>query len=136
MPAPSLRTPLAGSLGLSLSLFAVGCSESAPNDAPIIDFVDSPVVVSAENGAYSIPMTIGFHDNDAEVVTRVRYRIPPAIDLVVDISGPLPTRQSADVTLVIPAGTSGNGDRRQVEITIIDGRGAESLPLPRTVTFE
>lgn len=138
MPGKSLLSLLIGSLGVTLCLVAVGCSASA-NDAPIIDYVESPLVVTAENGAYQIPITIGFHDLDEEVVTRVRYRVSPSIDRIVEIPRPIPTRQSAEVTLLIPAhlcGPSAGADRSQLEITIIDGRGAESLVLPRPVTFE
>lgn len=123
-------------LGLGLGLALLGCSNDASNDAPIIDYVDAPLVVSAKGGSYAIPISIGFHDNDAEVVTRVRYRSVPSIDGFVDISTPIPTRESADVTLIIPAPAMDAGERRELEITIIDGRGAESRPLARAVTFE
>jgi len=113
---------------------AVGCAAPA-NDAPIIDYADSPLVVTAEHGSYTIPVSLGFHDNDSDVVTRVHYRLAPSIDEIIEIQKPLPTLQSADVVFVIPAPMSGGTDARQLEITIIDGRGAESLPLPCQVTF-
>jgi hypothetical protein len=133
MSRMALRTSLGGCLALTFALFAAACNDP-PNDAPIIDFVDAPLVVNAENGAYAIPMTIGFHDNNGEVVTHVRYRSLPSFDSVVEIRSPLPTRESAYVTLVIPAPAA--EERRELEITIIDGRGAESLPLPRVVTLK
>ena len=129
----ALRTTLGGGLALTFALFAAACNDQA-NDAPIIDFVDAPLSVSAENGVYAIPMTIGFHDNNGEVVTHVRYRSLPSFDSIVEIRSPLPTRESAYVTLELPA--VGAEERRQLEITIIDGRGAESLPLPRIVTLK
>jgi hypothetical protein len=130
------------SAGLALSCFvtaltalaAVGCA-SPSNDAPIIDYVDSPLVVTAEHGSYTIPVSLGFHDNDSEVVTRVHYRLPPSIDEIIEIKTPIPTSQSADVVIVIPAPMPGSSDVHQLEITIFDGRGAESLPLPREVTL-
>ena len=136
MPGLSQRIVRASALGLALSGLVGACSGGSTNNAPIIDYVESPPSVSAVNGSYEIPMTIGFHDNDQEVVTRVRYRASQGIDGVVEIKTPIPTRQSADVTLVIPAAAMAPGERRALEITIIDGRGAESRPLAQTVTFE
>jgi hypothetical protein len=134
----ALRT-LALPFALTFSVLGIACSAETPNDAPIIDFVESPLVVSAENGTYAIPITIGFHDNNGEVVTHVRYRSAyqsaPSFDAVVEIRTPLPTRESAEVTLVLPA-SAHTADRRELEITIIDGRGAESTPLPRAITLK
>lgn len=138
MPGSSPRTSLPAAMFgmLALALAAAGCTAAA-NDAPIIDYVESPLVVSARNGAYEIPISIGFHDNDQEVVTHVRYRVAPSFEAVVDIEAPISTRQSADVTLKFPA-ASCKGEQRQraLEITIIDSRGAESRVLPRSITLE
>src|SRR5688572_30638866 len=113
-----MRTVLSGFLALSFALFGAACSDGPQNDAPIIDFVDSPLVVSAENGTYAIPMTIGFHDNNGEVVTHVRYRALPAFDSIVEIHAPLPTRESAFVTLELPAldlaAGAGGEERREL----------------------
>jgi len=121
---------------LALASFTVACGVEAANDAPILDSVDSPLAVQAERGVYRIPVSIGFHDNDGEAVTHLRYRVAPAIDRVVDIPMPNPTRQTAEVTLEIPAAELGGaGGPRELEITILDGRGAESRPLPRVVAL-
>ena len=130
-----MRLPACAGLALSLCFLAIGCAAQG-NDAPILDFVDSPIVVSAGNGEYRVPITIGFHDNDSDLVTRVHYRLPPSIDEIVEITTPIPTRQTADVVLVLPSPMPGSRDPRQVEITIIDGRGAESRPLSQIVTFQ
>lgn len=126
-----------GALALTLSFFSVACTSETSNDAPILDYVDSPLVVTAENGSYAIPLTIGFHDNNGEVVTHVRARsIAPSFDEIIEIRNSLPTRETAALTLVLPASVPISEANRQLEITIIDGRGAESLPLPRTITLK
>lgn len=123
-------------LALSLASFTVACGAEAANDAPILDSVDSPLAVHAANGVYRIPVSVGFHDNDGEAVTHVRYRVAPSIDRVVEIAMPNPTRQTAEVMLEIPAAEiGGGGGARAVEITVLDGRGAESRPLPRMVAL-
>jgi len=153
---------------LAAPLAVVACGEQTANDAPIIDSVDAPLVVTAKNGSYTIPVTVLFHDNDGEAVTRLRYRLPPDIDGMIDVPEPNPTRESALVTIVIPEsalggntplstraddrGSDGRGgsaddehDRsrddarhkpRALQLTIVDGRGAESLPASSTVTLD
>jgi hypothetical protein len=116
------------------TLFAVGCSESA-NDAPILDSVNAPQVVEAKDGTYAIPMTILFHDNDHEVVTHVRYRVGSNVDAILDIPTPNPTRQSAEVTVVLPASVRNDVADHRLEISILDSRGAESHPFPTVVTL-
>lgn len=157
-------------LGLVLAapLAVVACGDQTSNDAPIIDSVEAPSVVTAKNGSYVIPVTVLFHDNDGEAVTRLRYRLPPDIDGMVDVPEPNPTRESALVYIVIPAealegnaplsaraddhaadgrgatadddkgGRAPRSDRHQprsLQLSIIDGRGAESLPTSSTVTL-
>jgi hypothetical protein len=158
----SLPTSL---VALALAALAIGCAtEVDPNDAPIIDSVDAPLQVSAKNGVYSIPVSLLFHDNDGEAVTRLRYRLPPNIDGMIDVPAPNPTKESAQVTIVIPVAALDNTDttlnargekrdgtdakrpddgqvasgrgRRALQITIVDGRGAESLPQSSTVTLD
>ena len=156
-----------------LAVVLVACGDQSSNAAPIIDSVDAPPVVAEQNGTYTIPVTMLFHDNDGEAITRVHYRLPPNIDGVVDVPVPNPDAQSAEVTIVIKAsdldGTpaenvavkqnqaddtqaaqdaakaqddrdNGRGqDRnraRALELRIVDGRGAESLPLSSTVTLD
>jgi hypothetical protein len=131
---PSAGFALSSFVTALAGLAAVGCANLA-NDPPIIDYVDSPLVVTAEHGSYTIPVSLGFHDNDTEVVTRVHYRLPPSIDEIIEIKTPIPTSQSADVVIVIPAPMADGNGAHQLEITIFDGRGAESLPLPRQVTL-
>jgi len=146
----------------------VACGEQTANDAPIIDSVEAPLVVSAKNGEYAIPVTILFHDNDGEAITRLHYRLPPDIDGIVDVPEPNPTRESAVVTIVIPAaalegntplstrvddhGSDGRGGSaegghersrddarhkpRALQLMIVDGRGAESLPTSSTVILD
>ena len=162
-------------LGIALAapLAMVACGDQTANDAPIIDSVEAPLVVSAKNGEYVIPVTVLFHDNDGEAITRLRYRLPPNIDGMVDLPEPNPTRESALVTIVIQAaalegntalstrvddlgddGKDGNDDRggsaeggrdrsrddarhkpRSLQLSIVDGRGAESSPTSSTVTL-
>jgi len=116
-------------------LGGVGCTTPSANDAPIIDSVEAPLVVSARNGTYAIPVTILFHDLDGEVVTHVRYRLDPMIDTVVDIPMPNPTRESAELTLLIPASACAGKTDHHLEIAVVDGRGAESLLTPRAITL-
>ena len=151
-------------LVLAASLAVVACGDQTANDAPIIDSVDAPLVVTERDGAYAIPVTVLFHDNDGEAITRLRYRLPPDIDGMVDVPAPNPTKESALVTIVIPAsalegntalstrvdehgnderGKSADRDRqagrrqpRSLQLTIVDGRGAESLPTTSTVTLD
>ena len=160
---------------LALSASAVACAAESPNDAPIIDSVEAPLLVSASNGTYRIPVTVLFHDLNGEAVTRVRYRLPPNIDGFVDVTSPNPTRESAQVIIVIPAAaldsdaesaadgtialrddrdgrsddkraedddkregsrSKGRVRTRALQLSIVDGRGAESLPQSRTVTLD
>jgi hypothetical protein len=159
-------------LGLAVAapLAVLACGDQTANDAPIIDSVDAPLVVSAQGGSYTIPVTVLFHDNDGEAVTRLHYKLSPSIDGMVDVPAPNPTLQSAVVTIVIPAAAieaetntalsarsddHGNDDRgasaadghdrsrddkrhqpRTLQLTIVDGRGAESLPTSSTVTLD
>lgn len=130
------RTLLISAFAAALSVSALACSTSTfPNDAPILDNVESPSVVTAENGTYRVPVTVYFHDNDGEVITHVRYRLQPTVDAVVEIARPNPTRESAEVVLAIPASACGDKDTHALEITVLDGRGAESHALPRFVTL-
>jgi hypothetical protein len=148
----------------------VACGDQSSNAAPIIDSVDAPLVVSEQNGAYAIPITVLFHDNDGEAITRIHYRLPPNVDGMIDVPVPNPNVESAQLTIVIKAsdldGTPANdvsvkgenqaadahaaqaqddrdhgrgADRnraRALELRIVDGRGAESLPLSSTVTLD
>jgi hypothetical protein len=112
-----------------------GCSQSSPNDAPIVDYIDGPPAVSKTGGTYTIPLSIGFHDNDEEVVTHVHYHSGSSIDGIIEIPTPVPTRQSADITIVLVANERASG-QHALEITVIDGRGAESRPFAQVVTLE
>lgn len=89
--------------GLALPVFAIACSEPSANDAPIIDSVEAPRVVREKDGTYEIPVTLLFHDNDGEAITHLRYRLPPNIDGMIDVPAPNPTRESAQVTIIINA---------------------------------
>lgn len=156
--APSLR----GLLALSLSLVAFACGATMANDPPIIDSVEAPLVVAEQNDIYAIPVTLVFHDNDGEAVTHLHYRLLPNIDGIVDVPAPNPTRQSAEVTVVIRAAEldgdiaptrsrTGRDDRgegederekgkprsrtRTLQLSIVDDRGAESLPVSSNVTL-
>ncbi|MBS2016278.1 MAG: hypothetical protein JST00_25570 [Deltaproteobacteria bacterium] len=117
------------------TLFAAGCSTELANDAPILDSVDAPMTAVPQGCTYAIPMTILFHDNDHEVVTHVRYRVGTTIDAMVDIPTPNPTRQSAEITLVLPAAAREAAAQHGVQISILDSRGAESHPFPAIVRF-
>ncbi len=145
----------------------VGCGEPVANEAPILDSVEAPFTVPLRAATYAIPVTLLFHDNDFEAVTRVRYRLPPNIDAIVDVPTPNPTRESARVTLLIRAADIGNenenelipsaqSDRdnaagreethdapkgrrnrtRLLQISVVDARGAESLPQPRALRLD
>jgi len=116
--------------------FLSGCTAEA-NDLPILDSVDSPRVVNASEEAYEVPVTILFHDNDYEAITHVRFRAAPHLDVTVDVPTPNPNRQSAEVVLTIPP-EIGRAIRPGVslEVSVLDGRGAESRPLFRTITLD
>lgn len=129
-------------LGISL-LFAglglatlTGCTDESENDKPIIDSLDVPTVVTEQNGQYAIPVAILFHDNDREAITHVRYRLPPTIDAVIDIQKPNPSREGATVVLNLAAATCGAKAERELDITVVDARGAESAPQPRTIVLK
>jgi hypothetical protein len=106
-----------------------------------------------------------FHDRDGEAVTHVRYRLGPTIEGTVAVTSANPTRESAEVAIVIttasldeeaaqsgPDGKStvsdsdraegnhehgrGRGQVRSLQLSIVDGRGAESLPQSSTITLE
>ena len=117
---------------------------------------------------YSIPVTLLFHDNDGEAITRLHYRLPPNVDGMIDVVAPNPNLESAQVTIVFPVtaldttpdtspdargrgassdpahparpagpGTdeTGRGHARALEISVVDGRGAESAPQSSSVTL-
>ncbi len=124
-------------------------------------------MAAEKDGSYAIPVTVLFHDNDGEAITRLHYRLPPDIDGMIDVPEPNPTRESTVVTILIPAaalegntplttraddhandgrGASAEGghDRsrndarhqpRSLQLTIVDGRGAESVAFASTVTL-
>lgn len=112
------------------------CGEPTANVAPIIDSVEAPHSVTARDGVYSVPVTILFHDDDSEVVTHVRYRLDPTLDEMTEIPLANPLRQSAEVLLQIPASACGDRDVHYLEISVLDGRGAESTPLPRAIQLK
>lgn len=149
-------------LVFALPAVALACGDQTANDAPIIDSVDAPLTVSERNGAYEIPVTLLFHDNDGEAVTRVHYRLPPNVDAMMDVPTPNPTLESAQLTIVIPAPAvygptdtsvsakkdDGKGDRdddgrahqnrgrsHTLQLSIVDDRGAESRVLSSSVTL-
>lgn len=119
----------------TLPIAAIACS-AQPNDAPIIDSVEAPLVVSEQNGTYAIPVTVLFHDNDGEAITQVRYQLAPGVEGTVEVPAPNPTRQSTVVMIVIPASTHADGRARSLLLSVIDGRGAESLPQSSPVTLD
>jgi hypothetical protein len=158
-------------LAFAFGAFATGCGDVTENSPPIIDTVEAPLVVSEHDGAYAIPVTVLFHDNDGEAVTHLRYRLPPNIDGMIDVPAPNPTRESAAVTIIVRAddldgevpttrsqstsdddGRTGNDARsegetkrgrdrsrsrpRVLQLSIIDYRGAESLPQSSSVTLD
>lgn len=133
-----LRTLLVNFLAVVAVGSAVGCA--APhedNDRPIIDSVEAPAVVTATNGNYEIPLLILFHDNDREAVTHVRYRLKGTrIEGMIDIATPNPTRESLEVTVVVPKAACGPADRHALEVTILDARGGESHPHPQVVELD
>jgi hypothetical protein len=157
------RTGLRLAFVTALPAAMVACGDQSANAAPIIDSVDAPLVVSEQNGTYAIPLTVLFHDNDGEAITRLHYRLPPNVDGMIDVPVPNPNVESAQLTIMIKAadldgspaddvsvkGEStakaqddrehGRGkDRnraRALELRIVDGRGLESLPLSSTVTL-
>ena len=120
---------------LALPISGVACGEPS-NSAPIIDSVEAPLVVSERNGTYAIPVTVLFHDNDREAVTHVRYQLAPGIEGMVEVPAPNPTRESTVVTIVIPASTHQDGRARMLQLSLIDGRGGESLPQSSPVTLD
>ncbi len=159
---------LAAAFVVLLSLASAGCSTESSNAAPVLDSVESPLVIAETDGAYRIPVTVLFHDNDLEVVTKVRYRLEGPTDVVtegeVDIEAPNPSRESADVTIVVPgsfrtlSALDGQGDdeggserragrghgrrnddrddgTRALTLKVVDGRGAESRPVSWTLSF-
>jgi hypothetical protein len=154
-------------LAVAVPATALACGAQTSNDAPIIDSVEAPLVVKEQNGSYTIPISLLFHDNDGEAITRLRYRLPPNIDGMVDVPAANPSRESAEVIIVIKAADlDGNtsddvsvrganqDDARQakddrehgrghdrnraraLQLTVVDGRGAESRPMTSTVTLD
>jgi hypothetical protein len=162
---------IARAFAFVLPALAVACGDTTENDAPIIDSVEAPLVVKEIDGAYAIPVTVLFHDNDGEAVTHLRYRLPPNIEGIIDVPSPNPSLESAVITIVIRAkdvdadqpttrSQSGHGDddkndksgkdgdddkhgsarprsrARALQLSIVDYRGAESLPQSSTVTLD
>jgi hypothetical protein len=147
----------------------IACSAQTDNERPIIDSVNAPLRVSEQNGAYAIPVTLLFHDNDGEAITRLHYKLPPNVDATMDVPAPNPNSQSTQVTIVIPvAALDGTPDDTALnakhddgktvgskkddsdvahqprthlgtyglQISVVDGRGAESVVFPSSVTLD
>ena len=87
----------------ALPVAIVACGDQSANAAPIIDSVDAPLVVTEQNGTYAIPVTVLFHDNDGEAITRLHYRLPPNVDGMIDVPVPNPNVESTQLTIVIKA---------------------------------
>lgn len=130
-----LLRSLAGLACRTLPVVAIACGDPS-NSAPIIDSVEAPLVVTERNGAYAIPVTVLFHDNDREAVTQVRYQLAPGVEGMIEVPAPNPARESTVVTIVIPASTHHDGRARTLQLSLIDGRGAESLPQASPVTLD
>jgi len=123
----------------TLPVAALACADRDPrgdNDAPIIDSVEAPLVVSAQDGAYAVPVTVLFHDNDREAITHVHYQLAPGVEGTVEVPAPNPNRESTVVTIRIPASAHGDGRTRALQLSVIDGRGAESLPQTSPLTLD
>lgn len=130
-----LRTFLSHFAVCALPVSALACGVQA-NDAPIIDSVEAPLAVSAQHGAYAVPVTVLFHDNDREAVTHVHYELAPGVEGTVEVPAPNPTRESTMITIMIPASAHGDGRARSLRLSVIDGRGAESLPQISPLTLD
>jgi hypothetical protein len=165
LPSPS--SALGCTLALALTTVALGCGDVRENKAPILDSVNAPLRVTEENGAYAIPVTLLFHDNDGEAITHLHYRLPPNVEGVIDVPAPNPARESAELTIVVraadldgdetaPASTDADGDEhggaphgarpaehgrdrsraQALELSVVDYRGAESVPQSSSLTLD
>ena len=74
----------AAALVALVGVASAGCSTESSNDAPVLDSVESPLVIAERDGAYRIPVTILFPDADREVVSQVRYRLEGPDDVVTE----------------------------------------------------
>ncbi len=122
---------------IAVACFAViACGDQASSKPPIIDSVEAPLVVRQAKGSYTIPVTLLFHDNAGETVTHVHYQLAPGVEGTVEIPAASGTRQSTAVNIVIPATSHEDGRTRTLLLTLLDARGAESLPQASPVTLD
>lgn len=123
-----------------LLLTACSSSESDPappeNRPPVIDGVDAPPQVTlAATGNYEVPFKIAFHDDDKDAVTKIRVRVKDStVDITGSVSNPTPQAVAAQGAFAFQ-GTAPKATYEML-MSVIDARGAESLPVVHAVTLK
>lgn len=128
---------------LFVSYLAIGCSgdpgetSKGPNRAPVIDGVEASAEIASFNGQYVAPIKVLFHDEDGDVVNRIRLRIPQGnnFDDTTTIQGAVAQQKSATLTLELDAATVIPGTYEYL-VTVFDTNGIESEPVTRNITFK
>lgn len=109
---------------------------SDPNKAPVIDSLDSSAEVAASNGRYVAPVSVKFHDENCDAVTKVRVRIPTGnYDDTTTIRDAVPDAKGATVTLDFDAATVAAGTYEYF-VSVFDAKGLESEAKSKTITFK
>lgn len=123
-----------------LVLAACSSSESDPpppqNRPPVIDGIDAPLQVSlAASGNYEVPFKVSFHDDDKDAVTKIRVRVKDSpVDITGAVSNPTPEAVAAQGAFAFQG--SAPKATYEMQMSVIDARGAESLPIVHAVTLK
>ena len=125
---------------LFLILAACSSSESAPpppeNHPPVIDGVDAPLQVSlAATGNYEVPFKVSFHDDDKDAITKIRVRVKDStVDITGAVSNPTPEAVAAQGAFAFQG--SAPKATYEMQMSVIDARGAESLAVVQAITLK
>lgn len=122
-----------------LLLAACSSSESDPppqNRPPVIDGIDAPPQVTlAASGNYEVPFKVSFHDDDKDAVTKIRVRVKDStVDITGAVSNPTPDAVAAQGAFAFQ-GTAPKATY-EMQMSVIDARGAESLAIVHAVTLK
>lgn len=133
---PSFAIALAGSVLL------VACGGDAaddappPNRAPVVDTVEAPDEVTASGGQYLAQVRVTYHDDDEDVVSKIRLQFPKGnFDQTTPIQQATPANRAAVVAIQLVAATAPPGSYEYI-VSVFDEHGLESAPVTKTLTLK
>lgn len=113
-----------------------GGSTPKENRPPVVDGVEVSAEIAASGGRYAAPVRVSFHDDDGDVVTRIRVRIPDSnYDESTVIQGAVAAQKSATLTLDFEAASVPPGTYEFL-FSVLDINGLESQAVSTNLTFK